>query len=801
LQLTIILNIRSQFLLQIIRKIYGAQAQIWKVIVMLRSSRIGTASLVTLMGAFGIAHAEDDPESTNPALNNIDILTVVGSARSIQDVAGSVSYIPPEKLEVQNYTDINRILRQVPGINIQEDDGYGLRPNIGLRGSGLDRSAKVLIMEDGVLLAPAPYSAPAAYYFPFSARMNAIEVTKGPSTVKYGPFTTAGAIQFFSTPIPDDAAAQLTFLTSNQNRSTVHAWTGGKFAVDQLPFDIGLLFETYQDKAQGFKEIEGDPNADTGFSLQDYVAKFGLFSKDNASTPQSLVFKFQYSEQRGNETYLGLTEGDIRSKPFIRYRASRNDQINTKHYTYQLTHNIQLSDNFQLTTIAYNTDFARNWEKLDRFDNSNPFFTGGVNPLLSGTGACNSLDEILLDPLSCPREFQVLKGPAGFVSPDDVLGIRQNKRSYYTYGVQTAANIDFNTMGLDHNMVVSARYHEDAVDRFQEQDQYRIDNGAIVRTTDNAPGTQSNRLAKSTALSLYVEDTIYAGPVAITGGIRFESVDTRERRWNTPDRTLTPDRIRENSYDVFLPSLSMLVDITDDFSLLAGAHRGFAPASVSSQTQKPEESIAYEAGGRYAGDAFNMEVIGFFNDYSNLVAECTNSTGGSECEIGDTNNAGAVDVYGIEVVASTDLAKAFSRDIGLAFPLSLTYTYTDTNFKSSVASGIFGDITIGDEAPYVPDHQIYLSAGVNGAKWGVNADLSYVSEARAVPGQGLIPTLELIDARTIVDLSAQYEIRKGVRLRLKVENLFDEYYVAARRPYGARPGKPREIFGGITIDL
>lgn len=768
---------------------------------MLRTRCASAVSLAALLTVAGPAYGEDD---TNSALNNIDILTVVGVARSVNDVAGSITYIPPEKLKIQQYTDIHRILRQVPGVNIQEEDGFGLRPNIGLRGSGLDRSSKVLIMEDGVLMAPAPYSAPSAYYFPFSARMNAVEVTKGPSTVKYGPFTTAGAIQFFSTPIPDEAAAHVTFLASSQDRNILHAWTGGRFAVDQLPFDVGVVLETYQDNGDGFKQIERDPNADTGFSLQDYVGKFGLYSKDGAATPQSLEFKIQYSDERSNETYLGLTENDVRSRPFIRYNASALDQINTEHYTYQLTHNIEFNDNFRLTTIAYNTDFARNWEKLDRFDNSDPFFD---DPMLSALendarrGGCDSLNEILVAPTACATEFQVLQGPEGLVSPDDVLGIRQNNRSYYTYGVQTAANINFNALGFDHDVVASIRYHEDEVDRFQEQDQYRIDNGVIVRTTDNAPGTQANRLSKSEALSIYIEDTFYRGPVAVTGGVRFESVETRQQRWNTPDRTLAPDSVRENSYDIFLPALSVLVDVSDNFSLLAGAHRGFAPASVSSLTQDPEESIAYEAGGRFASDAMNFEVIGFFNDYSNLIAECTNSTGGSECEIGDTDNAGEVDVYGLEVVASTDLAEAFNSDAGLSFPLAVTYTYTETEFQTSVDSDIFGDITVGDEVPYVPNHQFYVSAGVNGERWGVTADLNYVAETRGLPGQGVIPALELIDARTIVDLAAHYEIKEGVRLRLKVENLLDNEYVASRRPYGARPGKPREIFGGISIDL
>src|SRR5690606_10210309 len=102
------------------------------------------------------------------------------------------------------------------------------------------RSANITLMEDGVLIAPAPYSAPAAYYFPSIARMRAIEILKGAAQIKYGPHTTGGSLNFLSTKIPDKFSLYADVKTGVDNTriGNFHTGVSGEHA--------GFLLETYQ---------------------------------------------------------------------------------------------------------------------------------------------------------------------------------------------------------------------------------------------------------------------------------------------------------------------------------------------------------------------------------------------------------------------------------------------------------------------------------------------------------------------------------------------------------------------------
>ena len=721
--------------------------------------------------------AEDQAEEGPPqeARDVIyDRVMVIGSATQADRIPGSAHVISKLELEKYHYSDVHRILRQVPGINIQEEDGFGLRPNIGIRGTGVERSQKVTLLEDGVLIAPAPYSAPSAYYTPTAGRMESVEVRKGSASIKQGPFTNGGVINLLSTGIPSALGGGVDFSFGEHRTLKLHANLGGTYE------RFGFVAETFQQQSDGFKRLDGS-GGDTGFEIEDYLLKLRFNSDPDAKIYQELEIKTGRTDQLGQETYLGLTREDFEGTPYRRYAASQIDQIDTEHEQLQFRYFLRLSETFDVTTTVYRNDFFRNWFKNE-----------------STLGTSNG--RILDDPIIYAAELALLRGETD--SPDDAFSLRNNRRDYYSQGVQSVVGWRLGVGGVLHAFEVGLRYHEDEEDRFQEDDFYALRGGEMVLTTAGRPGSQANRIGRAEARAFFLQDQISIGHLTVTPGVRFEHIETRRLDYgrNDPERRGLALATRENEIDAVIPGLGIDYEIDSGWNVFAGVHRGFSPPGPSSAEPIQEEtSVNYELGARCRRDSLGLELVAFFNDYDNLLGADTASGGG--LGTGDLFNGGAVEVHGLEAGLSTDFAASGSR---LRVPLRASYTYTSGEFQTSFQTS-FADwspeVTRGDELPYVPQHQLFAEIGLTGGSWSTFLAASFVNEMRTKAGQGPIPDTERIEDHLTVDWSGEVELRDRYRLYLQVRNLFDETYVAARRPYGLRPGLPRTALLGIQVDF
>ena len=710
-------------------------------------------------------------ENKEPEILDEIILSnnILGSKFEVRNRTGSAYFLSPQDLQQFGYTDMNKVIRAVPGVSIVEEDGFGLRPNISIRGTSPERSSKITLMEDGVLIAPAPYSASSAYYFPTIGRIEDVEVLKGSSQIQYGPYTTGGAINMVSKQIPNDFSGDVRFTYGNYNSKSTEASLGHSTE------NFGFVTQFFNYNSDGFKSLDGGGN--TGFDKNDYLGKVRLNTDYDAKIFQSLTLKVEFSEEASNETYLGLTQDDFEANPYRRYLSSAEDKMDTEHKQIQIDYLIKPLENLKIRATAYQNKFSRNWYKLNDVT-----VTEKV-----------SIGDVLETPEDFPLEYEAIASMND--TDNDVFGVKANNRDYESKGIQAVANFTFGENTFN-DLEVGLRYHEDYEDRFQWVDKYAIQNQEMIRTTVARKGSDSNLINSAEAIATYVLYKLTWNKLTITPGLRYENMTLKKKDYgkNDSDRTGVALSTRENMVDVVIPGIGANYKFSNDLSIFGGVHRGFSPPG-NQDGSDPENSMNYELGGRFNFAGITGELVGYYNDYSNLLGSDLAATGGTGSL--DLFNAGAATVKGIEFILNYDFLR--NRSGNLRFPVTFSYTLTDTRFDSDFDSQveIYGKVSKGDQIPYIPENQFNITASLESERFQLSLSGRYTDEFRTQAGTGTIPENFKIGSNFIVDAAARYFYTPRVTFFTNLMNVLDNEYEVARTPAGLRPGAPFMINAGV----
>ncbi|MCZ2584588.1 TonB-dependent receptor family protein [Bacteroides fragilis] len=700
---------------------------------------------------------------------------ILGSKFKARNRTGSAYYISPEEIRRLGYTDINRMLKAVPGVNMYEEDGFGLRPNISLRGTKAERSERISIMEDGVLAAPAPYSAPAAYYFPNVARMEAIEVLKGSSQVQYGPFTTGGAINLVSTPIPNSFSGKANISYGSKNTFKSHTSVGSSWK------HFGYMVEYLRYQSDGFKKYED--HAAKGFKRNDIIAKIRVKTDHVKGVNHALELKFGYADENSDETYVGLSADDFKKTPFLRYAGSQMDKLKTDHRQWVATYLLTFSNKLKITTNAYYNYFHRNWYKL--------------NDVRAGITSKEkrSIADVLVDPETNIRYFDILTGKTD--REEEALLVRANNRTYRSRGIQTRAEYRFNLNEFFFDLEFGLRYHADEEDRFQWDDSYSMKNKKMVLFMEGIHGTNANRVTSANALAGYLLAKLRYDAWTVTAGLRYEDVDLLKKDYTKEDlarsgkvRIETPNHAR-----VLIPGVGLHYQLMPAASVFFGIHKGFAPPSAELY-QKPESSVNMELGTRVAIGNFRAELIGFYNNYSNMLGSDLAASGGAGTL--EQFNVGEARVKGAEFLVQY---QPLPKDCNVRLPLQVSYTYTDTEIRNSFESHSWGNVVRGDEIPYIFKHALNMQLGIECKWFYANIGARYNSDMRTSPGQGTIAEREKVPANLIFDASLNVFVNKYLTVRLNAINLTNRVYLTSRHPAGLRAGHPFGIYAGANVQF
>ncbi|MGD9601989.1 MAG: TonB-dependent receptor family protein [Gammaproteobacteria bacterium] len=713
---------------------------------------LSTAFLLALAGvhspdALGAEHAIAG--SPRPAFESME---VIGSPRRLPEIAGSATLINSEELNLSRVMTINEALRKAPGVVVRDEEGLGLRPNIGLRGLNPTRSTKVLLLEDGLPLAYAPYGDNASYYHPPVERFDRIEVLKGSEQILFGPQTIGGVINYITPAPPDDFEGRVRLTGGNREYFNGHLQVGGK----------GLLLDVMRKQSDGARDNE--------HSEIDDVNLKGVFT---FAGNQALTLKANYYAEDSDVTYTGLTDAELRNFGY-EYNPFDNDNFNVDRFGTSASHEIAFTPDLILTSNLYFTHFKRHWWRQSSTT------TDG----------------------QCGAAFTAARLAGTRVFPDSCNSLQGRLRSYYTYGLEERLFVGHQLFGLRQEFQAGIRAHYESQDREQQNGTNpNVFTGRIVE--DNERDVN--------AYSLFAQNRLLLGRFTLTPGVRVEYVEnerTNNRSGASGDDDLTEvipglgatynpmEQITlfAGVHRGFAPPRTEDLIVTPDNNPLATFTEVDAEESWNAEIGLRSE---LRPGARF-------ETTFFRNDFDNQIQVGSIAGGTTPLAQGET-------LYeGLELFARFDSLKLFdTRD---NFYVQTAYTFLPTADQESpvrvVQTGaVVAGSREGNRLPYAPRHLATTSLGFTHTRTGLDLRLEAVhvssqfadfanTQSAAFNGNGQVG---VIKASTVFNLAVNYPVRRyDATLFLAAKNLFDRDYIVDRTR-GIRVGAPLLVQGGVEI--
>ncbi|MBI4460277.1 MAG: TonB-dependent receptor, partial [Acidobacteria bacterium] len=588
-----------------------------------------------------------------PSSTQID---VIGEDVAIlKEIPGSAVLLSGEELQGSHSFDANEVLRRVPGVNVREDSGLaGMRLNVGIRGLNPDRSRQILVLEDGIPVALAPYGEPEMYYSPPVDRMRRIEILKGSGSILYGPQTIGGVLNFVTPDPPQRPQGSLELVGGQRGLFIGKATYGGSVG------RAGALVSLLRKQGDGFRSLF--------FDINDLTAKFTVPFGDR----QNIGAKLNVYDERSNSTYLGLTQSQFERNP--NDNAVPHDRLYIRRYSGSLLHQAVLSNSSLLNTTFFAYTTTRNWRRQD-YDRTR--------------AAGRSYLGIFGD--------ESVPGGAVYLGNSTL----NRNRSFEVAGVESRLASEHTLFGVRNKLDTGVRYlYERAHDQQIEGNTF-TSNGGVIRDDEFRPGR---------AVSFFVQNRFFLGQsVTLTPGLRVEKYSYDRNIIRARVNGVPTDVNVRGGDEVFsvVPGIGATVEVVEGLTVFSGAHRGFAPPRVKDAIASngvpvqldAELSWNYEAGARLASRrGLSAEATFFLLDFENQIIPASQSGGATSSLI----NAGETTHRGIELQLGADFGKLFgSRS---SFLVEGRHTYLPV---ARFDNGIFG----GNRLPYAPENSFSLLLG------------------------------------------------------------------------------------------
>lgn len=674
-------------------------------------------------------------------------IVVVGQRANLLRIPGSGATIEAKDLAKARVFTVNEALRQATGVVARDEEGLGLRPNIGVRGLSPTRSSKVLLLEDGLPLTYAPYGDNATYSHPSVRRFERIEILKGAAQVRFGPNTVGGVVNYITPRAPDAFEARATMAAGSRGYQEADLSVGGP------ALGFRALAHVNATRFDGVR-------ANHALAFDDVSLKL---ERDLGAT-QALVVRLGLAKEDSQVSYSGLTQAEFLADP--RANPFRNDRFETERFTASASHSWTPAGPWRLTTSAYSLWFDRDWWRQ------------------SSTSAQRPADA------SDPR-------CGGMANLETTCGNEGRLREYNVYGAESRLAYR------------AARVEAEAGVRWHTERQSRLQINGDTPTARSA-GTSANaglreaNLRYADALAAHATARVAFGRLAVSPGVRVEHVAYERRNLLTGARG-------EADITETIPSLGITYDLRDDFVLYAGAHRGFAPPRVEDIVTNAggavdlaaEESTNLEIGLRGAvRPGVDIDVGAFHMAFDNQIvpASIAGGVGAALTSAGETRHAG-LEASGRASLKDMGLSRADDWTLRAAVTWLAEASYDGRRF--STVPGFSAVSVSGNRLPYAPEITGSLAVGYDRGSWlGLLAEVQWTSEQYTDDLNTLAPTADgqrgRIDAATTLNLTANVTPNPRTTFYVTVKNATDDLAIVDRAR-GILPNAPRLVQAGVSL--
>ncbi len=683
-----------------------------------------------------------------PIAEEVIVITssIAGPADTRGRIPGSVEVLDKLSLENNRVFNFSEALRKIAGLNVRDEEGFGLRPNIGIRGLNPTRSTKVLLLEDGLPLTYAPYGDNASYYHPPIDRFESIEVLKGSGQILYGPATVGGVINYLTPNPPAKPSGSVTLLGGNRNYFNGHLSYGGTWK------NTGLLFNYLRKQGDGARE-----------NIRSGLNDFNFKSVTTLTAMQTLTFKANYYSEDSNVTYSGLTEAEYQANP--RQNPFRNDFFYGDRWGASATHAYALSPNSLLSTSLYGSVFKRDWWRQSSNSSQRP--NDSADPACGGMANLNT---------TCGNEGRL--------------------RQYYHWGVEPRWRVFYNLAGLRNQTELGFRFHYETQDRRQE-------NGPLPTSRSGVLVEDNQR--KNQAYSAFIQNRFLLGKLAITPGVRVEKIKYERTNRLVGVRGKTElTQVVPGIGIAYTPSEKLTLFAGAHRGFAPPRTEDIINNTTGGSIDlDPELSWNYEVGVRsLLRPGLRLEATFFRLDYENQIVPASLAGG-----VGATlTNGGETLHQGVELTAQLDTGTLLRSEHNVYLRTAYTYIpiakFTGTRFSS--IKGFANTSVSGNRLPYAPRSLLNFSLGYSHRR-GFDAFLEaiHVSDQFGDDLNTITPTPDgqrgLIPGYRIWNATANYNVESlHTTFFVTVKNLLNSTFIVDRAR-GVLPSSPRLVQAGLKF--